>query len=64
MSETENKIIEVTENSTEKNKNEKENQIETVINKEESNYPQITIETIYKLIKRKKFSILTCPKCK
>ncbi len=64
MSETENKIIEVTENSTEKNKNEKENQKETVINKEESNYPQITIETIYKLIKRKKFSILTCPKCK
>ena len=46
MSETENKIIEVTENSTEKSKNEKENQKETVINKEESNYPQITIETI------------------
>ncbi len=64
MSETENKKIEGIENSIDKNKKENQNEKETKINEEKENFPQITIDTIYNLIKRKKFSILTCPKCK
>ena len=64
MSKTENKIIKGIENSIDKNKNKEQNEKEKVINEEKDYFPQITIDIIYSLIKRKKFSILTCPKCK
>ena len=66
MSEREKKQIEDIEKKEEKKYKEYQNikEKENSIDKEYKSNEEITIETIYNLIKRKKFSILTCPKCK
>ena len=66
MSEREKKQIEDIEKKEEKKYKEYQNikEKENSIDKEYKSNEEITIESIYNLIKRKKFSILTCPKCK